>query len=130
MIQFSINITPIGKPRMTRSDAWRKRPAVVRYFMYKDALVAAANRAGIDGSKPPEHVKIYAEFKPPNSWSKKKAAAHILKLHQQKPDCDNILKGVVDCIWQADQKISKMYVQKIWAEKDRLTIVAKYKGDV
>lgn len=35
------NITPIPKPRMTRSDKWKKRPAVVRYFEYKDKIRAA-----------------------------------------------------------------------------------------
>lgn len=30
------DITPIGKPRMTRADKWKKRPAVMRYRAFCD----------------------------------------------------------------------------------------------
>jgi hypothetical protein len=29
-------ITPVGKPRMTRSDKWKQRPPVIRYRMFCD----------------------------------------------------------------------------------------------
>ena len=31
------DITPIGKPRMTRADKWKQRPAVMRYRAFCDA---------------------------------------------------------------------------------------------
>ena len=33
-------VTPIGKPRMTQRDRWKKRPPVVRYHAFKDQLRA------------------------------------------------------------------------------------------
>ena len=35
---MSINIQPVAKPRMTRSDRWKKRPVVLKYWQFKDAL--------------------------------------------------------------------------------------------
>ena len=35
---ISINIQPVAKPRMTRSDRWKKRPVVLKYWQFKDAL--------------------------------------------------------------------------------------------
>jgi len=34
----TFNVTPIGKPRMTQSDRWKKRDCVVRYFNFKDEI--------------------------------------------------------------------------------------------
>ncbi|MGK4302143.1 RusA family crossover junction endodeoxyribonuclease, partial [Klebsiella pneumoniae] len=30
------DITPIGKPRMTRADKWKQRPEVIRYRAFCD----------------------------------------------------------------------------------------------
>ena len=30
------DITPLGKPRMTQSDRWKKRPEVLRYIAFKN----------------------------------------------------------------------------------------------
>jgi len=35
---MKIKINPLPKPRMVKSDAWRKRPCVVKYWQYKDEL--------------------------------------------------------------------------------------------
>lgn len=32
------DITPIGKPRMTRADKWKQRPAVMRYRAFCDEV--------------------------------------------------------------------------------------------
>ena len=32
--EITINSNPMAKPRMTRSDRWKKRPCVVKYFIY------------------------------------------------------------------------------------------------
>lgn len=38
MIWNNIIITPMGKPRMNKADAWKKRPCVLRYWEYSDNL--------------------------------------------------------------------------------------------
>lgn len=35
---ISYPLTPVPKPRMTKSDAWRKRPCVMRYWAFKDKV--------------------------------------------------------------------------------------------
>lgn len=39
--RFAVEHKPVPKPRMTQSDKWKKRPEVVRFLAYKDALRAA-----------------------------------------------------------------------------------------
>jgi len=58
---------PIGKPRMTRRDIWKKRPAVVRYHEFKDTL--ALQRCGFD--MPNSGIHIYFLLQMPSSWSNK-----------------------------------------------------------
>ena len=33
-----IDVNPVPKPRQTRSDVWKKRPAVMRYRQFADEL--------------------------------------------------------------------------------------------
>ena len=33
-----LNITPCPKPRMTKADRWRKRPSVLKFFAFRDAV--------------------------------------------------------------------------------------------
>ena len=36
------NVNPMGKPRMTQSDKWKKRDCVVRNYALKDELIKQA----------------------------------------------------------------------------------------
>jgi len=36
MKELVFDITPMGKPRMTRRDKWSKRPVVQAYWAFKD----------------------------------------------------------------------------------------------
>ena len=40
-----IDITPVAKPRQTRSDVWKKRPCVVKYRQFADDLREAIGKA-------------------------------------------------------------------------------------
>ena len=42
MDKLTVVIDPVAKPRMTRSDRWKKRPCVVRYRVYSIRLREAA----------------------------------------------------------------------------------------
>ncbi len=67
-----LKIDPMGKPRMVKSDAWKKRPAVERYWGYKKHLVLLANKAKVDLSSGMLSVRFNIPMPP--SWSKKKLA--------------------------------------------------------
>lgn len=106
---------PMGKPRMTQRDAWKKRPVVLRYHDYKDRIkeatpskVLMADVYGID---------VVAYVAMPASWSKKKKAAHAGKICRSKPDWDNIGKAVCDTLFEEDSGIADGRTRKFWCRE-------------
>ena len=67
---------------------------------------------------------IYMEFHipMPMSWSKKKKALMLGKPHQQRPDTDNICKGVMDSLLEEDCKVWHLEAKKYWAEEGHMLI--------
>lgn len=107
---FRIPIEPMGKPRQTRSDKWRKRDCVLRYRSFADQI-----RAACAGAMPaPVYVGWTCYYTMPASWSQKKRAAHTGKLHQAKPDRDNTDKGILDALIEADQCVAVGSLVKRW----------------
>lgn len=73
-------ITPVPKPRQTRADKWKQRPAVMRYREFADQVRAA-------GITLPDCGALVTFYIPmPKSWSKKKRARADGTPHQSKPD--------------------------------------------
>ena len=109
-------ITPCPAPRMTRSDKWKKRPCVLRYFAFRDDV--KLNKVTVEpyGS----HVTFYLPM--PKSWSKKKKSQKLNTLHQQKPDSDNLLKALLDSIFKDDAHIADIRVTKIWSDVGKISI--------
>jgi Holliday junction resolvase RusA-like endonuclease len=111
-----IKIKPCAKPRMTRSDKWKKRPAVLKYWQFCDELrektkdLALGNRA-----------RIIFYIKMPNSWSVKKKNALNGKPHDQKPDLDNMIK-VLDALFKDDSKIYSIHAEKYWSNEDSIDL--------
>lgn len=106
-----IMIEPMGKPRMTQRDKWSKRPCVQRYWRFKDEIKKAF--WGVDISNI-HNITVCAYISMPKSWSNKKKSEMIGKPHRVKPDCDNILKAVMDSIFDDDSGISSAVVGKAW----------------
>ena len=108
--RFVIRITPMGKPRMTQRDHWFKRPSVERYWAYKAALQAACP------GRPPSPIAVSwtAYFPFPASWSKAKKEASRGMPHRAKPDRDNVDKGILDALWDADQCVAMGSLTKLW----------------
>lgn len=107
---FTVYLTPMGAPRMTRADTWKKRPVVLQYRAYKDAIRHACK--GIDPQC--SSLSWFAYLPMPASWSAKKKAAMSGLLHRQKPDRDNIDKGILDSLFKADQGIAVGSINKFW----------------
>ncbi|PKP53748.1 MAG: RusA family crossover junction endodeoxyribonuclease [Bacteroidetes bacterium HGW-Bacteroidetes-1] len=104
-----LNIDPQPKPRMTRSDKWRKRPIIVRYYDYCNMLRELGAKLPEAGAKVTFNIPI------PKSWSKKKQNEMIGKPHQQRPDLDNMLKALSDAVHDEDAHIWQITVAKYWA---------------
>ncbi len=123
-LSFIIPGDPVGAPRMTRRDKWKKRPCVLRYFAWRDAARLAAGKL-------PEAEQIFtlswkAFFSPPVSWSKKKRTAAIGTLHRKKPDRDNVDKAILDALFLEDSAIAYGTIEKRWDTAERIEIEIEY----
>jgi len=99
--QITIQIAPMGKPRMTKRDKWQKRDCVMRYRAYADFIRLYAKIPGWFTGE----VSWIAYLPIPKSWSKKKILAMAGQAHEQTPDRDNIDKGILDALLKNDSCI-------------------------
>ena len=104
------DIKPVPKPRMTKSDRWKKRACVERYWSFKDEIRAS------EMVIPEQEYHAIFQVAMPKSWSKKKKALMLGQKHQQKPDKDNFEKALLDAVFDDDSKIWDGRVSKIWGE--------------
>jgi Holliday junction resolvase RusA-like endonuclease len=106
----SVVITPMGKPRMTQSDKWRQRPAVLRYRQFCDEL-----REALPGFELPCEIQLTFFIKMPPSWSRKKQTALVGSPHDQKPDIDNLAKAFLDAFKTEDKHVYHLNAMKYWS---------------
>ena len=112
MVVFQVEVTPIGKPRMTKRDKWTKRDCVDRYYSFKDSIRQEAKKQKFELSDS-FTIKFYVPM--PKSWSKKKREAMFFKPHTQKPDIDNMLKAVMDSLLVDDSSVHTVKMTKMWS---------------
>jgi Holliday junction resolvase RusA-like endonuclease len=117
----TIKIRVMGKPRMTRADAWKKRKCVTDYRLWADEL-----RLLVFGKNQKQEAPLYfswvAYIAMPKSWSEKKKLAMIGEPHRQKPDLDNVTKGLFDALFEHDERVASGNQHKIWALEDCISI--------
>lgn len=101
----------MGKPRMVKSDAWKKRPVVERYWAIKDFMIL---QASLQKFKLRETFQAVIWIPMPKSWSKKKKIAMAGSPHRQVPDADNLIKAVQDILLKEDSHVWKFCVSKHW----------------
>jgi Holliday junction resolvase RusA-like endonuclease len=115
MITRTCYLIPIGKPRMTRRDKWAKRPAVVKYRIFADALRQCMD--GVDLTNV-TILGIVAYLPFPKSYGAKVRASASGKLHRQKPDADNIAKAVMDALLEDDKGVAILTIKKYWQDEN------------
>ncbi len=118
-MKYEIAISPMGKPRMVKSDSWRKRPVVQRYWAFKDELTLLCNRSGYRQGN-----ELYATFHipMPASWPKSRKLLMLGQNHDSKYDVDNIIKAVLDSLLPSgDEKVHTVAVNKVWSDRPMIT---------
>ena len=106
-----IDITPVPKPRQTRSDKWKQRPPVMRYRAFADELRLRVGRIDLNG------YTLTFGLPMPKSWSKKKKLEMDGQPHTQKPDIDNLCKSVLDALCPvSDSHIHEIALKKVWSK--------------
>ncbi len=94
----------------------------MEYCEYKDEVRRYAKPASVVSG-----VDVVAWFKVTESWSKKEKAAKVWTRMEQKPDTDNIIKGVMDACMVKDEMVSLTFGVKWWSDMDVLWIRWRYK---
>jgi Holliday junction resolvase RusA-like endonuclease len=119
---YEFNIKPVSKPRMVRSDKYKKRTITDSYWAFKAELKLNANLQGL--STLPEEISAITFIVPmPDSWSLTKKTIHDGMPHKQRPDCDNFLKGLQDCLCAEDSHIWHIGdMKKIWGKEGKIII--------
>lgn len=102
------NVTPVAKPRMTQRDKWKKRAVVQRYWGFKDAVRASGLKIPRGGS----HVIFLIPL--PKSVAASKRIEFYGHPHLKRPDVDNLLKGLLDALFEEDREIWDIRSSKIW----------------
>lgn len=111
-------IIPVPAPRMTKADVWKKRPCVLRYFAFKDKV----KELGIFVPECNSHITFVMPMT--KGWSKKQKEGMNNKRHQYKPDIDNLLKALLDAIYEDDSHIYDLRITKIWGYEGQIKIEA------
>lgn len=129
---ITLDIRPIPKPRLTKSDRWKKRPAVLRYWKFCDDLRLAWQEATeadniwgdslFSDGKVPASFHIIFGIPMPKSWSAKKKREMQDIPHQQRPDIDNLLKAFLDCLCEDDSYVYDVRCVKIWSDTPHITV--------
>lgn len=114
------DITPVPKPRMTKSDRWKKRPAVVKYWEYKDKIKKS-------GLKLTDKSIIIFYLPMPKSWPKYKHLANLRQPHKQKPDLDNLIKAVWDSLYEDDSSMWRVQAEKRWGVTGQIQVIEPIK---
>lgn len=111
-IVFTIEGDPVPKPRMTRSDKWKKRPCVMRYREWADRARDSLPK-GVDLSNIGE-VRFVAYIGFFKCYSKKKIEGLRGMPHLMRPDVDNLGKAIFDSLFTEDCGIWKIQGEKRW----------------
>ena len=102
---------------MTQRDKWKKRPAVLKYQAFCDECVFKMTGVTLDNTHIIFHIPM------PRSWSKVKKAKMITRPHRQRPDIDNLAKGIFDALYDEDSCIADISLSKRWAYAGAIEII-------
>lgn len=125
-----IDVIPMGAVRMTRSDTWkinpnhknekqRQRPAVTRYFAFKNKVIQECNNINYVMQNT---IDVVFFLPMPDSWSLKKKERMNGLPHKSRPDIDNIVKGFMDALKDEDGDVWKIVAEKRYAFKGSILI--------
>lgn len=109
-------IEPMGAPRMTRADAWKRRPVVLRYRAFKDAC----REAGVQ--VPESGARLTFVLPMPPSWSQRRRASMDGQPHRSKPDIDNLVKATLDAIYDDDAAVWDISARKVWGQSGEIIV--------
>jgi Holliday junction resolvase RusA-like endonuclease len=127
--KYILNITPQTNVRATQGDRIffripreKLRPdglsrllRLEKYNDYKSSLSALVKQQRF--TIPEQNVHMIFYIPVPKTWKEYKKKEMHMKLHQQKPDIDNLVKAVFDSIFTEDKYIADFRATKRWVNQ-------------
>jgi Holliday junction resolvase RusA-like endonuclease len=127
--KYILKITPQTNVRATQGDRIffripreKLRPAglsrllrLEKYNDYKSSLSALVKQQRF--TIPEQNVHMIFYIPVPKTWKEYKKNEMHMKLHQQKPDIDNLVKAVFDSIFSEDKYIADFRATKRWVNQ-------------
>ncbi len=115
---YDLRPIPAPRPRVTRWGTYNDP----KYTAYKDTIKSLTKMGKpFDGAI---RMTILFQFAKTKSWSKKKKANAYW--HTQRPDTDNLTKGIQDALngiaYKDDSQICDLDVVKIWGDCDKIVV--------
>jgi len=123
---ITFHVSPVPKPRQSRSDKWRVRPEVLRYRVFCDTLRLQAHTQKFHL---PDSFAVEFILPMPKSWSLKKKKAMNGKPHRQTADIDNLLKALIDALLSEDKQVWDVHASKRWGETGLIRIYSPTEFD-
>lgn len=100
---------PVGKPRQSQSDKWKRRPIVEKYRAYADILRLVDNKTGGRLTEILDTGRVKMIFFMPIPKSRKQDEGDP---HQVVPDLDNLIKAFQDALCKNDSHIFETHANK------------------
>lgn len=100
-------ITPVPAPRQVRSNAWAPTPPVLRYRAFRDEV--RWSRVSV-----PERAHLVFLLPLPPSWPARRRAESLGMPHLAKPDTDNLIKSLLDAVFEQDSGVWDIRGTKLW----------------
>lgn len=100
-------LRPAGLKRLLRLE---------KYNNYKIELSALAKQKRFNPPEQGGHLIFYLPV--PKSWKEYKKKEMHMKLHQSKPDWDNLSKAFFDSLMSEDKYIADVRVTKRWVNQE------------
>jgi Holliday junction resolvase RusA-like endonuclease len=104
---------------MTQRDRWAKRPCVLRYFAYRDAVQAQAFEQAF---RLPANLAVTFILPMPESWSAKRRRLTDGLAHQGRPDLDNLVKAFLDAMSAEDGYVWRLRAEKRWGREGKIIV--------
>lgn len=117
--QYVFYVTPCPAPRMTQRDRWAKRPCVLRYYAFRDAIQAEAVRLAF---RLPGSLSIRFILPMSASWSAKEKRLTDGMPHDVRPDLDNLIKAFLDAMASEDGYVWSIQAEKRWGIEGRIEV--------
>lgn len=127
MIQFEVNVPPMGAVRMTQRSKWKNQSAK-NYLQYKSIVGLSAKKHFVEPIDGPVGAEIEFHYPIPKSWTKREKADAIsgITFPTVKPDIDNCVKGIFDALnkiaWEDDNRVIALVTRKYYSAHPRIVI--------